>query len=186
LKTQNLLLAELNAKELQHSRDSSLHQSKAEDTMHAVALHFPWDREASSAPHVPKLLVILVSILTVGSRFLNWILTPLHRIQDTPHDPLTLWPITPFTRPATATNSSSSIHNPPKTNHENLPAVIEYGSLGADRQEDITCSVCLTDFRATDRIRQLAKCEHVFHMECLDKWIDYQRHTCPLCRSPSF
>jgi len=174
--------------------------------MHSGSLRFWNNGCSSSVPGVPRLLLIVVFLLASGRRFANWFLAPLRTFgileQDfhpyLPHDPLTLWPITPFNSNSTHnssftynsqlifSSSSSLVDNPPQTIREKLPAVVEYGSLGEDRQEDITCAVCLTDFRATDRIRRLAKCGHAFHMECLDKWIDYQRYTCPLCRSPTF
>jgi len=159
--------------------------------MHALTLRFSWDDAASSAPSVPRLLLILVFVVALGRRLLNWILMPLHRTgileeaHQYPPGSLTLWPITPLTT-TTDTSSSSPIDNHLQTIREILPVVVEYGSSGADRQEDITCAVCLADFRAADRIRRLAKCGHVFHMECLDKWIDYQRYSCPLCRSAIF
>jgi len=160
--------------------------------MHALALRFSWDNAASSAPRVPRLLLILVFVVELGRRLLNWILSPLHRTgileearQYPSHNPLPLWPIVRFTTTIPHISSSCPVNSPLQTIRENLPAVVEYGSLLADRRKHITCAVCLTDFRATDRIRCLPKCGHIFHMECLDKWIDYQRYSCPLCRSPT-
>jgi len=162
--------------------------------MQPLALRFSGDYVSSSGEGVPRSLLVLAFVVELIRRFLNWILTPLRttRILDEasnqypPHDPLTLWPRTPFTTATTHNSSSSSMNSPLQSIRENLPAVVEYGSLGADRQENITYVVCLTDFWATDRIHRLAGCGHFFHMKCLDRWINYQRYTCPLCRSPTF
>ncbi|XP_071730714.1 brassinosteroid-responsive RING protein 1-like [Rutidosis leptorrhynchoides] len=47
-----------------------------------------------------------------------------------------------------------------------------------------SCVVCLYDFEAGDEIRGLTNCSHVFHRCCIDRWMDHDRKTCPLCRTP--
>ncbi|KAH7839181.1 hypothetical protein Vadar_000824 [Vaccinium darrowii] len=45
------------------------------------------------------------------------------------------------------------------------------------------CAVCLALVIASDEVRELSNCSHIFHRECLDGWVDQGRITCPLCRS---
>ncbi|MBA0861601.1 hypothetical protein Goshw_029442 [Gossypium schwendimanii] len=45
-----------------------------------------------------------------------------------------------------------------------------------------SCAVCFYDFEREDEIRRLMNCRHVFHRSCLDRWMGYDRITCPLCR----
>lgn len=45
------------------------------------------------------------------------------------------------------------------------------------------CTVCLALVNASDEVRELSNCSHIFHRECLDGWVDQGRITCPLCRS---
>ncbi|KAL6323141.1 hypothetical protein AAG906_027414 [Vitis piasezkii] len=33
-------------------------------------------------------------------------------------------------------------------------------------------------------IRRLTNCKHIFHRSCLDRWMDHDQKTCPLCRTP--
>ncbi|XP_022756390.1 probable E3 ubiquitin-protein ligase XERICO [Durio zibethinus] len=65
-----------------------------------------------------------------------------------------------------------------------------------------TCAVCLGRLKEGDEVRELTNCCHVFHKDCIDRWVDYdQDHdhdfdhdhnndhednhkTCPLCRAP--
>ncbi|KAK9076671.1 hypothetical protein SSX86_005005 [Deinandra increscens subsp. villosa] len=47
-----------------------------------------------------------------------------------------------------------------------------------------SCAVCLYEFDAGDEIRRLTNCRHVFHRCCLDRWMDHDQKTCPLCRTP--
>ncbi|KAJ0715089.1 putative transcription factor C2H2 family [Helianthus annuus] len=46
-----------------------------------------------------------------------------------------------------------------------------------------SCAVCLYEFEAGDEIRQLINCRHIFHQCCLDRWMDHDQKTCPLCRT---
>ncbi|CAN6811281.1 unnamed protein product [Brassica oleracea] len=43
------------------------------------------------------------------------------------------------------------------------------------------CVICLSDFVAGEQIRLLPKCNHGFHVRCIDKWLT-QHMTCPKCR----
>lgn len=44
------------------------------------------------------------------------------------------------------------------------------------------CAVCLNEFQEEERIRMLPNCFHVFHIDCIDTWL--QTHAnCPLCRA---
>lgn len=55
-----------------------------------------------------------------------------------------------------------------------------------DRLIDGTdCSVCLSAFEDDESLRLLPKCNHAFHIPCIDTWL--RSHTnCPLCRAPIF
>lgn len=52
------------------------------------------------------------------------------------------------------------------------------GEIGDDEE----CSVCLEPFREGETVRELPRCRHLFHTECIDMWL-YSHVTCPLCRS---
>lgn len=47
-----------------------------------------------------------------------------------------------------------------------------------------SCAVCLYEFEADDKVRRLSNCRHVFHRSCLDRWMEHDQRTCPLCRTP--
>lgn len=53
-----------------------------------------------------------------------------------------------------------------------------------------TCAVCLGELKSSDLVRDLRNCCHVFHQDCLDKWVghhsscDDNHRNCPLCRTP--
>ncbi|XVF36646.1 hypothetical protein REPUB_Repub19eG0075000 [Reevesia pubescens] len=48
--------------------------------------------------------------------------------------------------------------------------------------EGTECSVCLNEFQEEETVRLLPKCNHAFHISCIDTWL--RAHTnCPLCRA---
>ena len=48
--------------------------------------------------------------------------------------------------------------------------------------DDTYCSVCIDNFDTTEKdVVKLKNCNHIFHKECIDKWIKINR-TCPVCR----
>lgn len=48
--------------------------------------------------------------------------------------------------------------------------------------EGTDCSVCLSEFEEDETLRLLPKCNHAFHIPCIDTWL--RSHTnCPMCRA---
>lgn len=47
------------------------------------------------------------------------------------------------------------------------------------------CAICLDDYADTDVVRILPRCLHVFHKECIDKWLCVKSLQCPICRDPT-
>lgn len=47
---------------------------------------------------------------------------------------------------------------------------------------DSTCAICLYEFAAGDRVRLLPKCNHGFHVRCIDQWLN-SHSSCPTCRN---
>ncbi|XP_058203186.1 RING-H2 finger protein ATL2 [Rhododendron vialii] len=47
----------------------------------------------------------------------------------------------------------------------------------------VECAVCLSEFEENEKVRVLPKCNHGFHLDCIDMWF-HSHSTCPLCRSP--
>ncbi|XP_074375820.1 RING-H2 finger protein ATL3 [Apium graveolens] len=52
-----------------------------------------------------------------------------------------------------------------------------------DFKDGLECSVCLSEVIQGEKTRILPKCNHGFHVHCIDMW--FQSHsTCPICRNP--
>ncbi|KAK9279358.1 hypothetical protein L1049_013037 [Liquidambar formosana] len=61
--------------------------------------------------------------------------------------------------------------------------------LGESRRlpgpNDITCPICLSEYRTKETLRCIPECKHCFHADCIDEWLRLNG-TCPVCRmSPS-
>lgn len=53
---------------------------------------------------------------------------------------------------------------------------------GQDFKDGLECAVCLSEVVEGEKARLLPKCNHGFHVGCIDMW--FQSHsTCPLCRN---
>lgn len=65
---------------------------------------------------------------------------------------------------------------------ELLP-VVKFSDLAEDVEPPENCAVCLYDFCGEDEIRRLTNCRHIFHRSCVDRWMDHDQKTCPLCRT---
>nr|GMD37130.1 RING-H2 finger protein ATL3-like [Ipomoea batatas]GMD38653.1 RING-H2 finger protein ATL3-like [Ipomoea batatas] len=64
-----------------------------------------------------------------------------------------------------------------------LKTIPEVEFCSQDFKEGLECVVCLCEVCEGEKTRFLPKCNHGFHVECIDTW--FQSHsTCPLCRNP--
>lgn len=50
--------------------------------------------------------------------------------------------------------------------------------------EELTCSICISEFNPGDSVRKLV-CRHYFHYECIKLWIVRQQ-VCPNCKINPF
>lgn len=84
--------------------------------------------------------------------------------------------------------SSYSEENPeweldlPVSQFQDLELSNKNGGEEIDSDQEM-CSICLMEFEKEDLVNKLLRCGHVFHMGCLEKWLDRCQFTCPLCRS---
>lgn len=46
---------------------------------------------------------------------------------------------------------------------------------------DSECVICLSDFAPGERVKVLPKCNHGFHIRCIDRWLN-SHSSCPTCR----
>ncbi|CAN4122207.1 unnamed protein product [Withania somnifera] len=54
--------------------------------------------------------------------------------------------------------------------------------LGFAAINPLDCAICLCDFEKGDKGRKVESCNHIFHENCLDKWLMHGKGqaTCPL------
>ncbi|KAI4297189.1 hypothetical protein L6164_037088 [Bauhinia variegata] len=58
--------------------------------------------------------------------------------------------------------------------------VTESGAL--PDPNDNVCSICLSEYQPRETLRNIPYCNHYFHLNCLDEWLNVNA-TCPLCRN---
>lgn len=67
-----------------------------------------------------------------------------------------------------------------KSRVESLPTVPAEEALGK------TCLVCLEQFDVSDKVSLLPECQHLFHTECVSKWLLERDRSCPVCSVAAF
>lgn len=59
-----------------------------------------------------------------------------------------------------------------------IPVAVYRSGLGIPATE---CPICLGEFADGEKVRVLPRCNHGFHVRCIDKWF-VSRSSCPTCR----
>ncbi|KDP39980.1 hypothetical protein JCGZ_03511 [Jatropha curcas] len=67
-----------------------------------------------------------------------------------------------------------------KSTLKQIPGVAYESELNTPVTE---CPICLGEFEQGEKFRILPKCNHGFHVKCVDKWL-LLHSSCPLCRQP--
>lgn len=85
------------------------------------------------------------------------------------------------------------------TNNNNPPAAARVANTGVKKKAlktfptvsysaelnlpslDSECVICLSEFTSGEKVRILPKCNHGFHIRCIDKWLS-SHSSCPKCR----
>jgi len=55
-------------------------------------------------------------------------------------------------------------------------------SSGGIGFSEVNCPICLEDFEEGDEVRLLPRCNHCFHVACVDHWLLDHKENCPVCR----
>nr|GME06717.1 E3 ubiquitin-protein ligase RHA1B-like [Ipomoea batatas] len=121
---------------------------------------------------LPKLLVHILTLLGFLRRFITAIFGFLGLGEF-------LEPEMSF--PAREESAASELHSVSAALIRELLPVVKFSEL-VEAPE--SCAVCLYEFDGEDEIRRLTNCRHIFHRNCLDRWMDHDQKTCPLCRTP--
>ncbi|CAA0817408.1 RING-H2 finger protein ATL16 [Striga hermonthica] len=48
--------------------------------------------------------------------------------------------------------------------------------------QSFECAVCLNEFQEEEKLRVIPNCAHIFHIDCIDVWLQNNAN-CPLCRT---
>ncbi|KAK7318478.1 hypothetical protein RJT34_03180 [Clitoria ternatea] len=59
--------------------------------------------------------------------------------------------------------------------------IISYSTEVKHHGLDTECVICISEFTSGDKVRILPKCNHGFHVRCIDKWLS-SHSSCPKCR----
>ncbi|KAM4068766.1 hypothetical protein ACB094_12G037100 [Castanea mollissima] len=65
---------------------------------------------------------------------------------------------------------------------ESYPIIVLGESWCLPKPNDNTCPICLSEYQAKETLKSIPKCQHCFHIECIDEWLSLNA-TCPICRN---
>lgn len=65
---------------------------------------------------------------------------------------------------------------------ESFPKTLLGESKRLPRPNDNTCSICLGEYQAKETLRIIPECNHYFHADCIDEWLQ-MKASCPVCRN---
>lgn len=77
-----------------------------------------------------------------------------------------------------------------KNGQERIIKVLGYHRFSQNElilaQKETCCGICLDDNPSDDSSYLLTSCNHIFHAECIIKWLSADKNnTCPMCRNDS-
>jgi hypothetical protein len=65
----------------------------------------------------------------------------------------------------------------------------KYGNIESDEKIKIKdqdkCTICLSTYERDEDVSYLNTCDHLFHTNCITKWLLEFNHKCPICRTSS-
>ncbi|KAK9994772.1 hypothetical protein SO802_024475 [Lithocarpus litseifolius] len=65
---------------------------------------------------------------------------------------------------------------------KSYPKMVLGESWCLPKPNDNTCPICLSEYQSKETLKTIPKCQHCFHIECIDKWLSLNA-TCPICRN---
>uniref|UniRef100_A0A7N2MHE9 RING-type E3 ubiquitin transferase n=1 Tax=Quercus lobata TaxID=97700 RepID=A0A7N2MHE9_QUELO len=65
---------------------------------------------------------------------------------------------------------------------ESYPKIVLGESWCLPKPNDNTCPICLSEYQSKETLKTIPKCQHCFHIECIDEWFSLNV-TCPICRN---
>lgn len=68
-----------------------------------------------------------------------------------------------------------------KSTLRKIPIIVYGSELGSDMGPGSECPICLGEFVDGEKVRVLPKCNHGFHLRCIDTWL-VSHTSCPNCR----
>ena len=81
-----------------------------------------------------------------------------------------------FDRENTKTLTSSRLYD--------LISHIDIKDYDKEREISMSCCICREDYlENTDKKTILIGCHHDFHIDCLKKWVNQNKKSCPMCRT---
>lgn len=122
-------------------------------------------------------------LLLLSARFRRTNAASLDELASTPSSPSVADDFSVVHSPQVPATAGDA-HHDEFSFHEELPTedVIIGGSECISGPNGDSCTICLEKYKASERLRLIRKCNHCFHADCLEQWLQ-RKNTCPVCRT---
>jgi hypothetical protein len=86
-----------------------------------------------------------------------------------------------FVQPGHNFSENTDFRNPPMQ-EEQIHSIPEFKfTQTGEHTEKKNCVICMEDFESQENVKLLA-CGHLFHSDCVNKWL-LEKSTCPMCNT---
>lgn len=86
-----------------------------------------------------------------------------------------------FTTITVRDQQAEAQHKTTVLQHVDIRSIPTHRYIKGNRQS-AECAVCLSEFEDDQELRTLPRCNHSFHVDCIDMWL-YSHPSCPTCRT---
>ncbi|OWM79631.1 putative RING-H2 finger protein ATL21B [Punica granatum] len=117
---------------------------------------------------VPGLMLIMGLICCVCGRVKSFTIRPDHQVAELAS--------------STITSQANAVSGLDGATIESYPKVVLGESRRLPKPDDATCAICLSEYQPKETIKTIPECNHGFHAECIDQWLELNG-SCPICRN---
>ncbi|KAK6935701.1 Zinc finger, RING-type [Dillenia turbinata] len=167
--------------------DSSSAQQKTNSFNHILESIFSYDGNIMLAAIISLLVVILFILLL--HLYGKWFLAQSHnrrrRSVSVSHvlNPSRFHHFRTFTLDSTTSSTNFPSYPTIGLDASIISSIPLFVYKSGEQKQDLECVICLSMFEDKDVGRDLPKCGHAFHVECIDMWLN-SHSDCPICRAP--
>jgi hypothetical protein len=156
--------------------------------IHHVSLALsPIPSHPNSTTNFPTIAIIVVGMMATSLLLMAYYTFVIKCCLNSNNIDLIIARSFSFSRQHENQSSSISIASEPRGLDQEVISsipIIHYKSEKENGEKNFSseCAFCLSEFEEDEKLRVIPNCNHLFHIDCVDIWLQNNAN-CPLCRS---